>query len=303
MGRPGHGPALATSPHAQLAGVWGRAPAKAEKLARELGTRSYDDYDELLGSVDAVAIAVPPDVQALLAVRAARAGRHLLLEKPLALDLAAAEEVVQAVDDAGVASTVFFGARFHPATERWAQDASGAGGWHSAHVIHYYDIFRPESHYRESVWRRERGALWDIAPHALATLIPVMGPVTSVTARRGRAGSDTVHLVVTHGAPVTGGSRPHGPVAASTISLSLTAPQAAAVNQLVLFGEHGVRARPDLKIEAVEAFQVMIAELAELVASGARTHRCDARFGLDVVRIVAAAERALEIPPVEVIAD
>jgi 3-hydroxyisobutyrate dehydrogenase-like beta-hydroxyacid dehydrogenase len=61
------------SDRAELVGVWGRNPAKAEALARRFGVGGYEDLDALLGAVDAVAVAVPPDVQAELAVRAARA--------------------------------------------------------------------------------------------------------------------------------------------------------------------------------------------------------------------------------------
>ena len=59
-----HGAALARSPHCRLEGVWGRDPAKAGDVAAHLGTKAYPDLDELLGQVDAVAMSVPPDVQA-----------------------------------------------------------------------------------------------------------------------------------------------------------------------------------------------------------------------------------------------
>ena len=68
----------------------------------------------MLADVDAVAIALPPDVQAPLAARAARAGKHLFLDKPLALSVTAADDVVAAVTDAGVRSVVFFTSRFRP---------------------------------------------------------------------------------------------------------------------------------------------------------------------------------------------
>jgi hypothetical protein len=99
-----HGTAITKSPQTSLEGVWGRDPAKANDLATRLRSKGFDDLDELLGSVDAVSIAVPPDIQATLAVRAAGAGCHLLLDKPLALDVASAQAVVDAVDQAGVAA-------------------------------------------------------------------------------------------------------------------------------------------------------------------------------------------------------
>jgi len=52
-----HGPALRDHPGAELAGVWGRRPEAAARLAERLGTRPYDDVDALLADCDAVAVA------------------------------------------------------------------------------------------------------------------------------------------------------------------------------------------------------------------------------------------------------
>jgi predicted dehydrogenase len=111
-----HAAALAGHPSAELVGVWGRDVAKAKAVGAEFDVQGYGDVDELLSQVDAVAIALPPHVQAPMAERAATAGKHLLLEKPIALDVAAADRVVAAVGDAGVASVVFFTFRFQAAT-------------------------------------------------------------------------------------------------------------------------------------------------------------------------------------------
>ena len=83
-----HAAALAAHPSAELVGVWGRDLAKAKAVGAEFDVPGYGDVDALLADVDAVAVALPPDVQAPLAVRAAEAGKHLLLEKPIALDVA-----------------------------------------------------------------------------------------------------------------------------------------------------------------------------------------------------------------------
>src|SRR3954469_11244632 len=116
--------ALSAHPEAQLVGVWGRDPTKADAVAARFGAQGYPDLDQLLSEVDAVAVAVPPDVQADLAVRAARAGRHLLLDKPLALTVEAADRVVAAVEAAGVASVVFFTSRFHSNVDAFLTDAA-----------------------------------------------------------------------------------------------------------------------------------------------------------------------------------
>ena len=98
--RVAHARALAGTPGIEFTSVWGRNPAAARALASEFGVTAHADFDEFLAGVDGVEFAVPPDVQAELAVRAARAGRHLLLEKPLALTEAAGEELgkVEAAD-------------------------------------------------------------------------------------------------------------------------------------------------------------------------------------------------------------
>src|SRR3954465_488269 len=88
------GAGLKAAAAAELAGVWGRDRGRAEQAGASLDVRSYDDFDAMLVDVDAVSFAVPPDVQAELAVRAAAAGKHLLLEKPLATSVGAAREVV-----------------------------------------------------------------------------------------------------------------------------------------------------------------------------------------------------------------
>ena len=83
-----HAATLASHPSAELVGIWGRDLAKAKAVGAEFDVPGFAGVDELLAQVDAVSIALPPAVQAPLAERAAAAGKHLLLEKPIALDVA-----------------------------------------------------------------------------------------------------------------------------------------------------------------------------------------------------------------------
>ena len=109
-----HAAGAAAHPGVDLVGVWGRDPSKAAAVAEPHGARAYDDVDALLADVDLVTFAVPPQVQADLALRAAEAGKHLLLEKPVTTDLAAADRLVAAVEHSGVSTVVFFTYRFVP---------------------------------------------------------------------------------------------------------------------------------------------------------------------------------------------
>ncbi|MFD0823523.1 Gfo/Idh/MocA family protein, partial [Micromonospora zhanjiangensis] len=220
-----------------------------------------------------------PDVQADIAVRAADAGRHLLLDKPVAFDLASADRLVDAAERSGVASVVFFTNRFHPDIASHLAAAAATGGWHGARATLFASIFRPENPYGGSPWRRERGGLWDVGPHALSMLIPVLGAVTEVAAMD--APRDTVHLLLRHAG---------GPT--STVALTLDAPAEATTFEVVFHGEDGFDPVPRSSGTAVEALVVALDQLVEEVASGTRDGICDVRFGRDVVAVLDAAETA-----------
>lgn len=280
-----HAPALSGHDRLDFVGVWGRRASAAQELADRHGTRAYDDVDALLADVDAVAMAVPPDVQAELALRAARAGRHLLLDKPLAATVAQGQAVVDAVREAGVASVVFFTTRFQTEPEAWIAEQAGLGGWFTAQAQWLGAVFTGDNPFAASPWRREKGALWDVGPHALSVLLPVLGDVRRVAAAA-YGPADTVHVVLDH----EGG-------ASSTMTLSLTAPPAAAGAVVELRGEAGVALLPESSDRMVMALGRAVDALCTAARSG-RPHPCDAAFGLRVTEILAAAEHLLG-PPTE----
>ncbi|GGL63199.1 oxidoreductase [Streptomyces fumigatiscleroticus] len=275
-----HAPALSGHDGLDLVGVWGRRPDAARELADGHGTRAYDDVDALLADVDAVAVALPPGVQAELAVRAARAGCHLLLDKPLAATVPEGRAVAEAVRQTGVASVVFFTTRFQPETEAWIAEQAAEDGWFTARAQWLGAVFTTDSPFAGSPWRREKGALWDVGPHALSVLLPVLGDVRRVAAAAHGPG-DTVHLVLDH----SGG-------ASSTLTLSLTAPEAAAGAGVELRGHSGVTLLPESADGAVPA----LARAADALLAAARTgrpHPCDAAFALRVTEVLAEAETLL----------
>jgi predicted dehydrogenase len=276
-----HAPALSGHRDLDFAGVWGRRPEAAGELADLHGTRAYDDVDALFADVDAVAVALPPGVQAELAARAARAGCHLLLDKPLAPTVAQGRAVVEAAEEAGVASVVFFTTRFQPGPQAWIAEQAAAGGWFTGRAQWLGAVFSAEGNpFAASPWRREKGALWDVGPHALSVLLPVLGDARRVTAAAYGPG-DTVHLVLDH---VSGAS--------STLTLSLTAPPAAAGATVELRGTSGVTLLPKADEGAVPA----LTRAADALLTAARTgvpHSCDAAFALRVTDILATAEELL----------
>ncbi|WP_321811825.1 MULTISPECIES: Gfo/Idh/MocA family oxidoreductase [unclassified Burkholderia] len=100
-------PAVAQTGNSTIGALVSGNPDGACKLARFYGVDTivgYDDYERMLNSdvVDAVYIAVPNPLHADYAIRAARAGKHVLVEKPMATSIADAEAMIAAAARAGV---------------------------------------------------------------------------------------------------------------------------------------------------------------------------------------------------------
>lgn len=274
-----HAAGLAAHPGAEFVGVWGRDRERADAAGKQYEVPGYDDLDALFADVDAVAFAVPPTVQAELALRAADAGKHLFLEKPIALDVPAADRLVAAVEERGLSTVVFFTARFVPAWENWLVESIAASplGGRADWLSHQVGVDNP---YAGSAWRRENGALWDVGPHQLAQLIPVLGPVTDIAGARGA--DDLVHLVLTH----TNG-------ATSRMSLSQNVPQAAVRVNIEFYGENGWRSQPDDARDLGQAYARAIDEFLGCITTGEK-HRCDVRFARDIVEVLARCEAVLD---------
>ncbi|WP_235926113.1 Gfo/Idh/MocA family protein [Actinokineospora pegani] len=276
-----HAPGLAAHPGVELVGVWARRPAAAVEVAAGVGAVAVADFDELLGRVDAVAFAVPPSVQGALAVRAVRAGRHVLLEKPVADSVAAAEDVVAAVEAAGVASMVVFIRRFAPETEQWLADVRAEGGW-AGGTAQWLSGALLGGDYSSSPWRQAGGALGDVGPHVLDLLDAALGPVTRVlSAHRGEP--DLWQLVLGH----EGG-------ASSTVTLSMRLPMRPTVTSVSVFGQAGQRELVGRTTQAPECYARLLDDFLALVHTGHTHHPLDVWHGLHIQRTLEAILLAVE---------
>lgn len=171
--------ALTEYPHAELVGAWWRDSAQLDAFSSTFGIRAHRDYREALerDDVDIVHLAAPVSDLHDLTIAAAQAGKHILLGKPMAMNVQQADRMVEAVERAGVTCVPFQGitrlrisdlkarvdageigdvAVLHQAC-RWsiAEDWMGSGrpGWFAdpAHVpggafidegIYWIDVFR-----------------------------------------------------------------------------------------------------------------------------------------------------------------
>ena len=267
-----HAPTLAAGPHTALAGVWARRADAAAELATTYGVPAFDRVEALFDACEAVAFAVPPAVQAELAGAAARAGKALLLEKPIAQDLAAAERLVADVDEAGVVSLVVLTFRYSAAVRSFLASVEGldiVGG--RGHFLQGGFLGGPFA----TPWRLEHGPLLDLGPHVLDLLDAAAGPIVGV-----RAHGDAkrwVGLLVDHESGAA--------TEASLTGWSGVDPMMAGIEIHTTRGAHS--------LDCVTALgPATFATLAEEFAAAVRTgtpHPIDVHRGLHLQRLVHAA--------------
>ncbi|GAA4863131.1 Gfo/Idh/MocA family oxidoreductase [Saccharopolyspora cebuensis] len=278
-----HGPGLAAHECTRLAAVWARRPEAARELAQRHGAAVAPHFDALLDSVDAVAFAVPPEVQAELAPRAARAGKHLILEKPLAADLSGAREVADAVLDARVAGLVVLTRRYSPEVRQWLAGVRGAGGWRGG-TGRWLAGGLLDGDQPVSPWRRVEGALLDAGPHAIDLLDAALGRIERV--HYAHHGDDDLWQVVFG----------HAGGATSTLSLSLKLPVQPSVVDFAVYGEHGHAPLTGRRTAARECYASLLDDFVAMIYHQDLEHPCDVRRGLHLQRVItdvrAAAWRA-----------
>jgi len=274
-----HAPGLADHPEVELVGVWGRTEAKAAELAAAYGARAYPTVESLIDDVEAVAVALPPDVQAPLALQAARAGRHLFLDKPVAFTPEQADEISGALVERELASIVFFTRLFLSELSGFVDAATKTGGWVEARVDHVGSLAEEGNPFANSPWRHSAGGLWDVGPHAVALVVPVLGAVTEVTAMAGAR--DMTHVLLRHSSG-----------AISTLTLSVDVPPAAAREEAVFAGESGIAVAPELPWEPVRAYRNALDQLLVAAGGGPRPE-LGVPFGAEVTAVLAAAAEAI----------
>jgi xylose dehydrogenase (NAD/NADP) len=171
-------PPLQASPRNRLRAVASRDAGRAAAYAREWGIeRAYGSYEELLedGEIDAVYIPLPNHLHAEWAVRAARAGKHVLCEKPLALTVAEVDAMAAAAGERGVVLTEAFMYRHHPQTLRVKQlvDEGEIGEPRFVRGSFSFPLTRPGDVRLDPAMGG--GALWDVGCYPVSFTRFVLG--------------------------------------------------------------------------------------------------------------------------------
>ena len=173
----------------ELVAVCDVVAERARAAGTDFGVPSFKAYDEMLSTVqcDVVALATPSGLHPQLGILAARAGKHVITEKPMAISLAGADDLVQACDAAGVHLFVVKQNRLNPAIQllRRAVDKGRFGRIYMANTTVRWS--RPQEYYDQAPWRGtwefDGGAFMNQASHYVDLIQWLVGPVESVMAK------------------------------------------------------------------------------------------------------------------------
>ena len=173
----------------ELVAVCDADPARAEQAASENRVACFTSYEKMLkeAKADVITIATPSGLHADQGVAAAQAGKHVVMEKPMAISLTGADALVQACDKAGVQLFVVKQNRLNPPIQllKHAVDKNRFGRIYLAScTVHWA---RPQEYYDQAPWRGtwefDGGAFMNQASHYVDLIQWLMGPVESVMAK------------------------------------------------------------------------------------------------------------------------
>ncbi len=182
-----HAQAIENLSNAQLTAVWSRTKASAEKFAKQYKARPFDNISEMIKNegIDLVLVCTPHPFHREPAVEAAKAGAHILVEKPLASTLEDCDAIINACNKAGVHLGVISQRRWYAPVKR-VKNAIEAGkiGKPVFGTINMLG-WRDKKYYDADEWRGNwqmegGGVLVNQAPHQLDILLWYMGEIEEV---------------------------------------------------------------------------------------------------------------------------
>lgn len=183
---PKHAESIVALDEAELVAVCDIVPEKAQAFADKYKAKPYLSYQEMLDKedIDVVTIATESDLHAPIGIYAAQKGKHVMVEKPMAMTLASADELIRTCREAGVKLAVIHQNRFNKSVQllRKALDAGRFGKLtHGQATIRWN---RNDEYYAQAPWRgtklQDGGVLMNQSIHNIDLLQWCLGPVESV---------------------------------------------------------------------------------------------------------------------------
>jgi UDP-N-acetyl-2-amino-2-deoxyglucuronate dehydrogenase len=184
-----HAPTIAASSLATLVGVFDKDRARAQALASDFNIpMATTDLAELLDrkDVEAVVVATPNIHHPEAVISAARAGKHVFCEKPLAMDIQSAKTMVDACEQAGVALQVGFNQRYWNQVKlaRSLLDSGVIGKVHAVRSVYSerWDAYPAATRYRYDLAQSGGATIIDLTIHRIDLLRHLVGEFASIFA-------------------------------------------------------------------------------------------------------------------------
>lgn len=182
------GPALQSLSSCELIAVSRADASRAAECAKQFDApRSYEHWQDLVADpeIEAVYIATPVFLHEEQTLACAKAGKHVLCEKPMALSTAECDRMIQACEQAHVKLSIAYYRHFYPVLQRvQALLASDAIGKPTLIQVHAFDWFDAEpGGFRSWLLEKDKaggGPLMDFGCHRLEVLLHLFGPVSEV---------------------------------------------------------------------------------------------------------------------------
>ena len=185
-----HSKAIADIRGAKVVACFDSFPAAADRLAAQIGCRAYHKLDDMLAdpAVTVVTIGTPSGAHMEPAVAAARAGKHVIVEKPLEITLKRCDRIIEECEKNNVKLSAIFPSRFHDSSIELKRAIDGKRFGRLTLGDSYVKWFRTQAYYDSGAWRGTweldgGGALMNQAIHSVDLLAWLMGPVVEITAR------------------------------------------------------------------------------------------------------------------------
>ncbi len=184
-----HSKAIADAAGAKLVGCADRRAEKAAAFAAENNCKAYESLEAMLADpeIQAVSICTPSGAHLEPALLAAKAGKHLLVEKPLEITTDRCDQIIKACDDAGVQIGVTFQSRFHQSSQLMKKAVEAGRFGKVTMGDAYVKWYRTQEYYDSGAWRGTwdldgGGALMNQAIHNVDLLLWLMGDVVEISA-------------------------------------------------------------------------------------------------------------------------
>ncbi len=196
-----HLESITTIPEARLVAAVDSRQSQVDAVVSEFGGIGYTDYIEALANpdVDVVCILTPSGARRDIAVAAAEAGKHVIVEKPVEITVERIDDMIQACRRNGVILAGIFQFRFKPAWQFVKQAVASGRLGKLVMGDAYNKWWRSQEYYDGSGWRGTwaldgGGALMNQGIHAIDLLQWIMGPVAEVSAYTGTLAHERIEV-------------------------------------------------------------------------------------------------------------